>query len=111
MDNVTFKCPECGGRMVRTPEVSDVWADSAVMPYATLPKEAFNEWFPADFILEAREQISHWFYTMMYAGVVMAGKLLTNPLSAGMITDKDGNKLNKSKGNALSLEEAGKNSA
>jgi isoleucyl-tRNA synthetase len=112
MDNVTFKCPKCKGVMVRTPEVADVWADSAVMPYATLypdGRENFNEWFPADFILEAREQVSHWFYTMMYAGVVMEGKApYKSVVCTGMITDKEGNKLSKSKGNALSLEEAGK---
>lgn len=112
MDKVTFKCPKCLGTMNRTPEVVDVWADSAVMPYATMKKfgnEYFNEWFPADFILEAREQISHWFYTMMYAGVVMENKTpYKSIVCTGMITDKEGNKLSKSKGNALSLEEAGK---
>ena len=112
MDKVTFKCPKCFGTMNRVPEVADVWADSAVMPYATMysqGKEYFNEWFPADFILEAREQVSHWFYTMMYAGVVMENKSpYKSVVCTGMITDKEGNKLSKSKGNALSLEEAGK---
>ncbi|MDD5499472.1 MAG: isoleucine--tRNA ligase [Candidatus Nanoarchaeia archaeon] len=112
MDKAEFKCIKCSGIMHRVPEVADVWADSAVMPYATMQgkgKEYFNKWFPADFILEAREQIIHWFYTMMYAGVVMEGKSpYKSVVCTGMITDKEGNKLSKSKGNALSLEEAGK---
>jgi isoleucyl-tRNA synthetase len=112
MDKVTFKCSKCNGTMKRTPEVVDVWADSGVMPYATMykqGKEYFNEWFPANFILEAREQISHWFYTLMYAGIVMENKApYKSVVCTGMITDKEGNKLSKSKGNALSLEEAGK---
>jgi len=112
MDKVTFECPKCKGIMKRTPEVADVWSDSAIMPYATLYPEGmkyFNEWFPADFILEAREQISHWFYTLMYAGMVMENKApYKSVVCTGMITDDEGNKMSKSKGNALDVKEAAK---
>ena len=107
IDEITIKCPECGGTMHRVPEVLDCWFDSGAMPFAQhhYPfenKEVFEKQFPADFISEAVDQTRGWFYTLMAESTLLFDKApYKNVIVLGHVQDENGQKMSKSKGNAV----------
>ncbi|MDO5155327.1 MAG: isoleucine--tRNA ligase [Eubacteriales bacterium] len=107
IDEVTINCPDCGKEMKRVPEVIDCWFDSGAMPFAQWHypfenKEIFEENFPADFISEAVDQTRGWFYSLMAISTLLFDKApYKNVIVLGHVLDKDGNKMSKSKGNAV----------
>ncbi len=112
IDQITFKCPECGGVMHRVPEVIDCWFDSGSMPFAQhhYPfenEDLFKEQFPADFISEAVDQTRGWFYSLLAISTLVFHRApYKNVLVLGHVQDKDGQKMSKSKGNAVEPLEA-----
>ncbi len=107
IDNVTYKCPDCGGEMHRVPEVLDCWFDSGAMPFAQhhYPfenKEVFEQQFPANFISEAVDQTRGWFYSLMAESTLLFNKApYKNVIVLGHVQDENGQKMSKSKGNAV----------
>ena len=107
LDNLTCKCPRCGGKMKRTPEVIDCWFDSGSMPFAQYHypfenKETFEKTFPADFISEAVDQTRGWFYTLLVINTILFGKApFKNCIVLGHVNDKNGIKMSKHKGNVV----------
>ena len=112
IDDVTITCPDCGKEMKRVPEVIDCWFDSGAMPFAQWHypfenKEIFDDNFPADFISEAVDQTRGWFYSLMAISTLLFDKApYKNVIVLGHVLDKDGNKMSKSKGNAVDPMEA-----
>ena len=112
IDAVTLKCPECGGEMKRVPEVIDCWFDSGSMPFAQWHypfenEELFKAQFPADFISEGVDQTRGWFYSLMaISTLIFDCAPYKNVLVLGHVLDKDGQKMSKSKGNAVDPFEA-----
>ncbi len=112
IDEVVYPCPECGGDMHRVPEVIDCWFDSGAMPFAQhhYPfenKELFEQQFPAQFISEAVDQTRGWFYSLMAESTLLFNKApYENVLVLGHIQDENGQKMSKSKGNAIDPFEA-----
>ena len=106
IDEVKWQC-ECGGEMVRTPEVLDCWYDSGSMPFAQWHypfenKDIFDSTFPADFISEAVDQTRGWFYTLLAVSTTLFGKSpFRNCIVLGHVNDKDGIKMSKHKGNVV----------
>ena len=107
IDAVTITCPECGKEMRRTPEVLDAWFDSGSMPFAQhhYPfenHEKFEAQFPADFISEAVDQTRGWFYSLLAISTLIFNKApYKNVIVMGHVQDEDGQKMSKSKGNAV----------
>ena len=107
IDEVTFKCKECGGTMKRVPEVIDCWFDSGAMPFAQhhYPfenKDLFEQQFPAQFISEAVDQTRGWFYSLMAESTLLFNKApYQNVIVLGHVQDENGQKMSKSKGNAV----------
>ena len=107
IDAVTITCPECGKEMRRTPEVLDAWFDSGSMPFAQhhYPfenKEMFEAQFPADFISEAVDQTRGWFYSLLAISTLIFNRApYKNVIVMGHVQDEDGQKMSKSKGNAV----------
>ena len=107
LDNLTCKCPKCGGKMKRTHEVIDCWFDSGSMPFAQYHypfenKDLFEETFPADFISEAVDQTRGWFYTLLVINTILFGKApFKNCIVLGHVNDKNGIKMSKHKGNVV----------
>jgi len=107
VDNVHLVCPQCAGRMSRVLELIDVWFDSGAMPVAQwhYPFEnlqTFKEQFPADFICEAVDQTRGWFYTLhAISTLVFDSHCFNNVICLGLILDKDGYKMSKSRGNVV----------
>lgn len=107
IDSVTIKCPECGKEMHRVPEVIDCWFDSGAMPFAQhhYPfenKELFESQFPADFISEAVDQTRGWFYSLLAISTLIFNKApYKNVIVLGHVQDENGQKMSKSKGNAV----------
>jgi len=112
IDEVTYKCPECGGQMHRVPEVIDCWFDSGAMPFAQhhYPfenKDLFEQQFPAQFISEAVDQTRGWFYSLMAESTLLFHKApYENVIVLGHVQDENGQKMSKSKGNAVDPFEA-----
>ena len=112
IDAVTIKCPECGGEMHRVPEVVDCWFDSGAMPFAQhhYPfenKEIFEQQFPAKFISEAVDQTRGWFYSLLAESTLLFHKApYENVIVLGHVQDENGQKMSKSKGNAVDPFEA-----
>lgn len=112
IDKVTFPCPHCGKPMHRVPEVVDVWFDSGAMPYAQhhYPfenQDKFEQQFPADFISEAVDQTRGWFYSLMAESTILFGRApYRNVIVLGHVLDGKGQKMSKSKGNAVDPMEA-----
>lgn len=108
VDDVHFKCSECGGKMTRVMEVMDCWFDSGAMPFAQWHypfehKDDFDDLFPADFICEGIDQTRGWFYSLMAIATFIMGKSpYKNVLVNDLILDKDGKKMSKSRGNTVS---------
>ena len=107
IDEITLKCPECGGTMKRVPEVIDCWFDSGAMPFAQhhYPfenKELFEAQFPAQFISEAVDQTRGWFYSLLAESTLLFNKApYENVIVLGHVQDENGQKMSKSKGNAV----------
>ncbi|MEO2633381.1 isoleucine--tRNA ligase [Blautia wexlerae] len=107
IDEITLKCPECGGEMYRVPEVIDCWFDSGAMPFAQhhYPfenKELFEQQFPANFISEAVDQTRGWFYSLLAESTLLFNKApYKNVIVLGHVQDENGQKMSKSKGNAV----------
>lgn len=107
IDAVTITCPECGKEMKRTPEVLDAWFDSGSMPFAQhhYPfenKEKFEAQYPADFISEAVDQTRGWFYSLLAISTLIFNRApYKNVIVMGHVQDEDGQKMSKSKGNAV----------
>ena len=107
IDAVTFKCPDCGKTMKRVPEVIDCWFDSGAMPFAQhhYPfenKDLFEAQFPAQFISEAVDQTRGWFYSLMAESTLLFNKApYENVIVLGHVQDENGQKMSKSKGNAV----------
>ncbi len=112
IDAVTIKCPICGKEMHRVPEVIDCWFDSGAMPFAQhhYPfenKELFESQFPADFISEAVDQTRGWFYSLLAISTLIFNKApYKNVIVLGHVQDENGQKMSKSKGNAVDPFEA-----
>ena len=107
IDDVTIKCPKCGKQMHRVPEVIDCWFDSGAMPFAQhhYPfenKEVFEQQFPAQFISEAVDQTRGWFYSLMAISTLLFDRSpYENVIVLGLVQDENGQKMSKSKGNAV----------
>nr|WP_302225747.1 isoleucine--tRNA ligase [uncultured Marvinbryantia sp.] len=112
IDEITITCPECGGTMHRVPEVIDCWFDSGAMPFAQhhYPfenKEVFEQQFPAQFISEAVDQTRGWFYSLLAESTLLFNKAAyENVIVLGHVQDENGQKMSKSKGNAVDPFEA-----
>ena len=112
IDEVTFTCPDCGRTMHRVPEVIDCWFDSGAMPFAQhhYPfenKELFEQQFPAKFISEAVDQTRGWFYSLLAESTLLFNKApYENVIVLGHVQDENGQKMSKSKGNAVDPFEA-----
>ena len=112
IDEVELNCPECGGKMHRVTEVIDCWYDSGSMPFAQhhYPfenKDLFEAQFPADFISEAVDQTRGWFYSLLAISTLLFDKApYKNVIVLGLVQDEDGQKMSKSKGNAVDPFEA-----
>ncbi len=112
IDEVTFPCPKCGKEMHRVPEVIDCWFDSGAMPFAQhhYPfenKDVFEKQFPAQFISEAVDQTRGWFYSLMAESTLLFNKApYENVIVLGHVQDENGQKMSKSKGNAIDPFEA-----
>ncbi len=112
IDNVTVTCPHCGKPMHRVPEVIDCWFDSGSMPFAQhhYPfenQDLFREQFPAQFISEAVDQTRGWFYSLLAVSTLLFNCApYENVIVLGHVLDKDGQKMSKSKGNAVDPFEA-----
>ena len=107
IDEITITCPECGKQMKRVPEVIDCWFDSGAMPvaqhhYPFENKDLFEQQFPADFISEAVDQTRGWFYSLLAESTLLFNKApYKNVIVMGHVQDENGQKMSKSKGNAV----------
>ena len=107
VDEITFACPECGGRMQRVPEVIDSWFDSGAMfiaqwHYPFQNTDKFQSNFPADFICEAVDQTRGWFYSLHALSTLLFNRLsFRNVICLGHVVDAEGEKMSKSKGNVI----------
>lgn len=118
VDRILCKCPKCGGSMQRVPEVIDCWFDSGAMPYAQhhYPfenKELFEDQFPAQFICEAVDQTRGWFYSLIAESTILFDRApYESVLVLGHVQDENGQKMSKSKGNAVDpMDALGKHGA
>jgi isoleucyl-tRNA synthetase len=107
VDEITFACPKCGGRMKRVPDVIDCWFDSGAMPvaqwhYPFENKDKFQQNFPADFICEAVDQTRGWFYSLHAISTLLFDRpCFRNVICLGHVVDAQGDKMSKSKGNVI----------
>ncbi len=107
VDQITYACPDCGGKMKRVPELIDVWFDSGSMPYAQWHYpfenvEEFKSHYPADYICEAVDQTRGWFYSLHAISTLLNDEVaFKNVICLGLILDGDGQKMSKSKGNVV----------
>jgi isoleucyl-tRNA synthetase len=107
VDEVTWKCAKCGGRMQRVPDLIDVWFDSGAMPvaqwhYPFENREMFEKQFPADYICEAVDQTRGWFYTLHAISTLLFDSVcFKNVICLGLVLDGEGFKMSKSKGNIV----------
>jgi isoleucyl-tRNA synthetase len=105
IDKVFLKC-ECGGKMKRVSDVLDVWFDSGNAIWAPLSKEEFKHWYPCDFIVEGKDQIRGWFYSLLGSGIVLYDEVpYRSLLMHGHFVDEKGEKMSKSVGNFVPIEE------
>ena len=107
IDDVSYSCPECGGRMTRQPEVIDCWFDSGAMPFAQWHypfenQDEFKRNFPADYISEAVDQTRGWFYSLHALSTLLFGQpCFKNVICLGHILDAQGEKMSKTRGNVV----------
>ncbi|MDO8339420.1 MAG: isoleucine--tRNA ligase [Candidatus Burarchaeum sp.] len=106
IDAVEFPCAKCKGTMKRTPDVLDVWFDSGNAVWAGLTEEEEKRWYPCDFITEGKDQVRGWFYSLLGSGVVLKDEIpYKSILMHGFFMDEKGEKMSKSLGNFVPLEE------
>ena len=110
IDNVIIKCPKCNENVKRIEQVGDVWLDAGIVPFSTLKyftdKEYFNSYFPAEYIVEAHEQVRLWFYSMLFMSTVIKGVAPYEKVGThGMVLAEDGSKFSKT-GFNISFEDA-----
>lgn len=112
IDKVKIRCPKCGGIAERIPEVGDCWLDAGIIAFSTLgyldkDNSYWNKWFPAELVIEMREQIRLWFYAMLFMSVTLTGR---SPYRAALVYEKvhdeQGRPMHKSWGNAIWFDEA-----
>ncbi|MEK7616821.1 MAG: isoleucine--tRNA ligase [Patescibacteria group bacterium] len=109
IDEVAFKCEDCGKICKRIPDVADVWMDSGAMPFAQWHypfenQQIYKQWYPADFIVEGIDQTRGWFFTLMAEAMLLGEEIpapFRNVISTGLIFDEKGQKMSKSKGNVV----------
>ncbi|MBE0430375.1 MAG: isoleucine--tRNA ligase [Dehalococcoidia bacterium] len=107
VDEITFACPDCGGRMLRVPEVADCWFDSGAMPvaqwhYPFENEDEFRQSFPADFICEAVDQTRGWFYSLHALSTLLFNRpCFRNVICLGFVVDEQGEKMSTSRGNVV----------
>lgn len=111
IDFVKIRCPGCGGFAARIAEVGDAWLDAGIVPFSTLGylanRPSWEEWFPADFVVEMREQIRLWFYSLLFMSVTLEGVApYRNVMVYEKMNDEQGRPMHKSLGNAIWLDEA-----
>ncbi|MHB1159661.1 MAG: isoleucine--tRNA ligase [Chloroflexota bacterium] len=111
IDFVKIRCPHCGGFAERVPEVGDAWLDAGIVPYSTLrymtDRPHWEQWFPADLVVEMREQIRLWFYSLLFMSVTLEGVApYRDVLVFEKMNDEQGRPMHKSLGNAIWLDEA-----
>ncbi|MGC8479185.1 MAG: isoleucine--tRNA ligase [Candidatus Micrarchaeia archaeon] len=106
IDEILIKCSKCKANMSRVPDVFDVWYDSGIAFKASLSEEEFSRLYPAEFILEGKDQLRGWFSTLLKISVILYGKApFKNVIIDGMLLSEDGREMHKSLGNYISLEE------
>lgn len=111
IDNIKIKCPKCGNKSVsRIPEVGDCWLDAGIVPFSTIDylknKKNWQDWFPAETVIEMKEQVRLWFYSMLFMAVTLEGKSPYNSVIAfDEVRDEKGNRLSKSGKNNIVFDE------
>lgn len=110
IDEVKIKCPSCGNETSRIEQVGDVWLDAGIVPFSTLKyfedREYFNEYFPAEYVIEAHEQVRLWFYSMLFMSTVLEGVAPYERVGThGMVVAEDGTKFSKT-GNNIKFSDA-----
>jgi len=111
IDDVKIKCPECGEEVERVQDVGDCWLDAGVVPFSTLryleDKEYWEQWYPAEFVVEMIEQVRLWFYSMLVFGVVFEdSRPYENVLGFAEVRDENNQRMSKTAHNYIPLEEA-----
>ena len=112
IDDVKVKCDKCGGTAERVPEVGDCWLDAGIVPFSTLDymnedKSYWEKWFPAEFIVEMREQVRLWFYSMLFMSVTLEDRTpYKSALVYEKVHDEHGRPMHKSHNNAIWFDEA-----
>jgi isoleucyl-tRNA synthetase len=112
IDDVVVRCPHCGSSTQRVTEVGDCWLDAGIVPFSTLgylgeDKSYWEKWFPAEFIVEMREQIRLWFYSQLFLSVTLEGRApYKTALAYEKVNDENGKPMHKSHGNAIWFDEA-----
>jgi isoleucyl-tRNA synthetase len=111
IDAVKIRCPKCGQIAERVPDVGDCWLDAGIVPFSTMgyltDREYWEKWFPADLVLEMREQIRLWFYSMLFMSVTLVGRSPYNRVFIyEKVHDEFGRAMHKSAGNAIPFDEA-----
>lgn len=100
IDDIQITCPECGGKVSRVPDTGDVWLDAGIVPFSTQyyfsDREKWEEYFPAEWITEMREQVRLWFYSMLFMSVTLTGKApYERVLAFSSVVQEDGSKFSK----------------
>ncbi len=111
IDDIKIKHPKTGEILERIPDVGDCWLDAGIVPFSTLKyledKEYWRQWFPAELVCEMIEQVRLWFYSMLFYGVVLEGKIpYKNVLNYYEVRDEKGERMSKTKGNGIPFDQA-----
>src|SRR5262249_5520518 len=106
IDDVVVRCPSCSAEVARTPEVGDCWLDAGIVPFSTLrsleDRAYWEQWFPAEFVVEMTAQVRGWFYSMLFMAVALEDRTpYLNVLSYEKVLGEDGREMHKSWGNAI----------
>lgn len=110
IDKIKIRCPKCGELVERVPEVGDCWLDAGITPFSTKKyfedKEYFNKNFPSELVIEMKEQIRLWFYSLLFMSVVLTGKApYEKVVTHSSVVNEDGGKFSKT-GNMIRFDEA-----
>ena len=111
IDNIKITCPKCKAKVERIADVGDCWLDAGITPFSTkkyfTDREFFNKNFPTDVVIEGKEQVRLWFYSLLVMSVVLTGKApYKKVVCTAMLLDREGKKLSKSSPNNISIDEA-----